>query len=209
MALGEGLYPSLQAFEITLRNALHDAISDQYGARWFNDPKVLRTDNGRKMIRSAEEKIVRARRQSIAVVREATDFPDRIVAANDLGFWTHLFNDPFEQGPGKPKPLWPAMATKVFPNAPRTFREHRRLGQRLDSIRRFRNRVFHHEPISRNPAMLNNHHSEIAETLRWLNQTVWQTIQQSDRFTLVFDRGVAFHIAEMEDFCRANNLEII
>jgi hypothetical protein len=62
-----------------------------------------------------------------------------------LGFWTALFNAPYERALWNPPML--GLLDDTFPFVPRRSRSRRRLFQHLDTIRRLRNRMFHHEPI--------------------------------------------------------------
>lgn len=85
----------------------------------------------------------------------------------NFGFWTSLVHEDYgdaserkgslktikgvkvdERKPA-PLPLWPALREQVFPGAQGI--ELRVLSGTFNEIRKFRNRVFHHEPIWRKP----------------------------------------------------------
>ena len=51
---------------------------------------------------------------------------------------------------------------------PRRIRNRNTILHRLEAIRRFRNRVFHHEPIWKKP-YLQRWHGQIIETIGWVD----------------------------------------
>ena len=125
-ALGSAFYGPLQALEVTLRNAVHDAIAEERGAFWFEDPQLDEPQ-----------------RDAVTVAKQELDWekgpqtPGRIVAALSLGFWVALFAKRYEEL------LWRPTLHNCFDPTP----ARRRLHNQLNRLRRFRNRVAHHEPI--------------------------------------------------------------
>ena len=125
-ALGGAFHGPLQALEVTLRNAVHDAIAEERGAFWFDDPQLDEPQ-----------------RDAVTVTKERLDWekgpqtPGRIVAALSLGFWVALFAKRYEEI------LWRPTLHQCFDPTP----ARQELHSQLNRLRRFRNRVAHHEPI--------------------------------------------------------------
>ena len=170
-ALCESLYPVLQAVELSLRNSIHQAASDAFGDDfWFrtrvsgwelDEIQKLDTKLGYPSDRAA---------------------PGRYVSECPFAFWVGLFQGKYEQA------LWPRLLAAVFPHAPRRSRNRGQIHQRLDSIRRLRNRVFHYEPIWHLDD-LDNQYDNILETIGWINLAMRDTVNLLDRFPGVYTGG--------------------
>ncbi len=136
MELSEALYPSLQAFEIALRNGIHSALTDHFkDAMWFDRPDLM-LDWQTEAVAKAREELTK---------HNKAHEPGRIIAELHFGFWHSMFNRPYEEV------LWyangAALIEAVFPHLPRHLRKRKEIWRRIDRIRRLRNRVFHYEPI--------------------------------------------------------------
>lgn len=188
MALGEALYPVLQALEVALRNGLNDELAALYGATWYDDAAVVVNVWGRKEIAEAKKTLSRFYKPHT---------PGRIVAELKFGFWTHLFNVDYE------RPVWQKLWSKptVFRGVPRKHRKRRDLSTRLNGIRDFRNRVFHHEPIWHRQD-LTRLHNDMLETLGWLSPAMRDTTQVLDRFPTVHSRGPQAFRPALEALCQ-------
>ena len=175
VALSEALYPSLQALEVTLRNAVHAAVAARFeDDLWFfsDEPRILKEKE-----RETAECARRGLRQ-----RGKHETPGRIVAELNFGFWTSLFASGYEQT------LWPRLLKPVFPQASNRQRARKALLFRLNEIRRLRNRVFHHEPVHDFPD-LPGLHGKIVETIGWSSPAAEDLLRLSDRFLEVHDGG--------------------
>ena len=173
--LSEALYPSLQALEVTLRNAVHAAVADRFeDDLWFfsDDPRILK-EGERAKAEAVRRELGR---------RGKPETPGRIVAELNFGFWTSLFGSGYEQT------LWPSLLKPVFPQATNRQRRRKALSVRLNGIRRLRNRVFHHEPVYQLPS-LPRLHGEIVETIGWSSPAAEDLLRLSDRFPKVHDGG--------------------
>ena len=153
LELSEALYPTLQAFEIALRNSIHLALSSRANsAFWFDEPGFLPQ-------RQVNE-ISGARQKLASEGKPATS--DRIIAELKLGFWHSLFNTPFERNLWRPNRS--AMILEVFPQISARDRSRQTVWDRCNRIRILRNRVMHYEPIWTRPQLVRDH-AEILETL--------------------------------------------
>lgn len=125
-ALGSAFHGPLQALEVTLRNAVHIAITEERGVNWFDGPGL----------EQPQQDAVRNAKEDLRWERGPQD-PGRIVAGLSFGFWVALFAKRYE------KELWRPVLHQCF--NPR--QDRRRLHDRLNRLRRLRNRIVHHEPI--------------------------------------------------------------
>lgn len=136
MALAGALLGPLHVLEVVTRNAVHELLTARAGRRdWWADPAVgrlLRPWAG-EQLSSAEDKVRRARGRRGALVS-----PDDVVAATEFGFWSDLLR------PSSETTLWQDPVRHAFPNSRRSRQQ---MYQALQSHRRLRNRVTHHEPL--------------------------------------------------------------
>jgi hypothetical protein len=158
--LSESLYGLLQSLEVTLRNAIHSQLAAGCGqATWY---EVLPLEpEQRTMLRKAKE----------ALQREGKPLdPGRIVAELSFGFWTGL------TGP-KYADLWRNHLVKTFARRPVQRAE---VQTRLNSIRKLRNRVAHHEPILNRP--LQKDMNQIFDTLAWMSPVTSRWVRSNSSF---------------------------
>jgi len=107
----------------------------------------------------------------------------RIIAALPFGFWTGLFAAPYQRA------LWQTVRlAAVFPHCPARLRNRQTLWDRLDNIRRLRNRVSHHEPIW-NRTNLIVEQREILETVAWVSHDMYTLTVAIDRFPQIANPG--------------------
>lgn len=184
MELSEALYPCLQTFEIALRNSIHAAFTEHHKTdMWFEQHDLL----------DWQKDTLQKARDQLTTFREPHE-PGRIVAELSFGFWSSMFNSPYEH-------IWyadrAALLERVFPNIPRTLRTRKKISQRVERIRRLRNRVFHYEPVW-NKTDLQERHAQIHEALAWINVEIRDVMALSDRFDSVFGerQSIADKLAE-------------
>ena len=127
------LFIPLQGVEISLRNALHDELSNAFGAYWFDNlpiPLLPRTQN---QISQAKQMLT-SRNRSIT--------PSAVISELSFGFWIALLGR--GQQNSYETQLWIPHLHKAFPNVNLSRRS---VHQPLDDLRKLRNRIAHHEPI--------------------------------------------------------------
>lgn len=190
--LSEALYPSLQAFEVALRNSIHSAFSQHFGTQfWFDTPGLYPSppppETAEEEVETIpwQEKALQAARDNLTA-RGKPHEPGRIVAELHLGYWNSLLNRPFVDK------LWllnhGALLTQVFPHATRSQQVPRHLEKRITRIRLLRNRVMHYEPIWKRKHLYQNH-ADILETLSWISPAMHETIAMCDRFPQILASG--------------------
>lgn len=147
MLLSEAFYVPLQTLEVCLRNKIHAEMVSFYGPDWLtNPPSTPMNDFSRSMINEALREL------------QAAPTNGQIVAELKFAFWVGLM------GPGYDATLWRRAIHKCF----RSSRGKRRseVHGQLNAIRRFRNRVAHHEPIFHRP--IERLHGDIIEAIGWM-----------------------------------------
>ena len=95
-ALGAALYPTLQFLELALRNAMNTAITNAYGATWFDDPLVVVN------VIYAQDRVKRAKQAVIDRTGYNPPSVNKVIAELDFGFWTSLFSHEYFAGRQRP-----------------------------------------------------------------------------------------------------------
>jgi hypothetical protein len=147
--LSEAFYTPLQSVEICLRNCLHEQLTARYGDEWFRNSDAPLNEDSRRMIVDVIEELRKDRKPVI---------PGQVVAELKFAFWVGLL------GPRYDAILWRTVLYKAFlaeGGKPRSI-----VHGRLNAIRRFRNRVAHHEPVF--DRQLFQMHEEIIGAIRWM-----------------------------------------
>lgn len=172
--LSKSLYPSVQILEVTMRNSLHNALSDYFQTdHWFDDGFLSQSE--RLTVSQAKEKLSKNGKQLT---------PGRLVAELSFGFWTSLFDIRYEHG----QTLWPKLLTSVLPFMPRGQRTRRNISRQLNEIRKLRNRIFHYEPIWY-WGNLCEQHQNIANVINWLSPVAHEYLKLVDDFVSVYKEG--------------------
>ena len=166
--LAESFYPSLSVFEVALRNALSRELETMTGREdWyaiFSNTSNLRNLN--HYVTQACKQIT-GRHESIS--------PSKVIAELTLGFWVSLLNSEYE------KILWKHLR-RAFPYMPKNMRQRKNLSAPLNTIRTFRNRIFHNESICWNLNRVTAIHKELLCVMGWINQDLPEWIATFDRF---------------------------
>lgn len=176
LRLCEAIYPSLQQFEIVLRNNFERILIQKYGQDWYRDSELLYLLDRhlRGEIFKAVEKLAAAKKSIHS---------GSVIAELMFGFWTSLFNKNYETE------FWRPYNMLLFPAATTSQRTIQIIRDDLTKIRQLRNRIAHHEPINKQPIELWNRYETIVKLLEWMNQDVqnWLRSSRCDRFTTVFN----------------------
>ena len=157
-------YGVLNIFEIVLRNAI-----DRHYRAYFNDADwIINQIQPGGMLEHTPHK-AEALKHHNQLTKKGMYTPDKMLSAQSFGFWTYMFNKmPFNAG-GK-------NLLDIFPN------KQIGLGQKavyneLKDIKKFRNRIAHHEPIcfdalgNRNLLYAQANYKQIIEYLAFLGYT--------------------------------------
>ena len=162
--------------EITLRNSLHQSLSNQFATEhWFelsflHEREKKQVDQAKDDLRKENKKI------------EA----GHIVAKLSFGFWTSLFDVRYEHG----QVLWPKLLKPTFPFLSKGQRTRTFLSRELNRIRFLRNRIFHYEPIW-HWKDLSDQHTSIINMTKGLSPSASRYLTIFDKFQAVYAEGRA------------------
>jgi len=105
------------------------------------------------------------------------------VAELTFGFWRTLFNKQHA------KEFWkPLMYAFPLINIPNKRRD--KISSKLNHIRKFRNRIFHYEPICNDLSILAINHNSILEILNWINVDIVNWTKEIDRFDNLYKKAI-------------------
>ncbi|HFF1845479.1 TPA: Abi family protein [Yersinia enterocolitica] len=161
------IYPLLQNLEITLRNSIDQEATRRFGKKWWDNPKLHcnnRIQNTRfyAKISQAIDKLNQdwEQEQRLAGNRRPGNPPiwshDQIIASTDFSAWHFILKNEFAAPQGRNTGnhqhyLWPTSFGRCFKNyatfSTRNAEARKQLLDRLVELRKYRNRLFHHQPI--------------------------------------------------------------
>lgn len=171
--LSEAFYSSLSMFEVAFRNSLNRELSEHFGTDWYlRFETIPGLRNLRNDINTAKRHIAN---------RNETITANKVIAELTLGFWVRLLNAEYELI------LWKHLR-KAFPYIEKKNRKRNNVSAPINKIRSFRNRVFHHEPISWNLDKLEEMHNTILEVMKWLNIDLPDIAKRYDRVSSLIEK---------------------
>lgn len=184
--LSEAIVPSLHAFEVVLRNAIHTEFTQLYGSdMWFFQEGLLEPQQ-LKDFATAYGK----------VYKKSPPIAGRVVASLMFGFWSALLNAPYAER------IWLANGAhalyKVFPYAQQSNGRNISLQDiraHVKMINDFRNRVFHYEKIyqwnynqahsTSTARTAEEDHEAIHTAIKWIQPEFHRAIDAVDSFTSI------------------------
>jgi hypothetical protein len=158
-SLSQALYWPLHAFEITLRNAMADAIWEAHGDDWFED--IASFSSSRRTFDSDEVKRVIKAKEKLD--RDGIPYThDNIVAAISLGFWTGLLKGEYKAQ------LWDPLFSQFL-----QMIDLKEAFEKTHQIKSLRNNIAHYEPIivflpRNNHRELYKDYKVILKLIRWI-----------------------------------------
>jgi hypothetical protein len=127
----------VQLLEVTLRNSIHKSATERFeDDEWYK--RIPISHESKKQVDFAEQQClddVGARYSS-----------DDLVSRLPFGFWVHMLHRDYNNPRDKEHNLWQTQLHKCFPNAQEQNVKLNTLFQKMGSLNKFRNRLFHHEP---------------------------------------------------------------
>ena len=186
--------------EITLRNSIHDRLTDRFGREdWWASPVLLLDDVTNEML----TEVVRRYQKKLA---RGTVSSGRVVADTTLGVWVHLLSRGGHSALGRTvdyeAKLWRPTLRFGFSKGTRTRSGRERRPNRSDvhrraqTFQRLRNRAVHHEPLfkgitapgSNELIPLQEVWEQSVELLGWMCPDLAAMHRQSDEFVAVLAR---------------------
>jgi hypothetical protein len=144
-------FSSLHICEVIVRNAISSALEMKYGEAWPWDQGFERT-------------LPSVRKNDLASARRGvpSGSTGKVIAELKLAFWCNLLTARQDAH------LWNSCLRVAFPLLPIPLTvpgARRLLFDDMEALRRFRNRIAHHEPIFE--YALESHHKRIKRLIRW------------------------------------------
>ncbi|MEY9951817.1 hypothetical protein [Leifsonia sp. EB34] len=175
--ISSAFWGPIGVLEVMLRNRIHDALRSGRSDAWWYDGVNLAH-------REAAGLQATINRLFSRTGHEPT--PDEVVGASTFGFWVGL------TGPGVPRDrlfsyetaLWQPRLRHAFANLGGASRKE--LHAQLDGIRKFRNRIAHHEPIYN--MNLTSMRDKIVQCASFIDGDVSRYIARSHRIDDAFAR---------------------
>jgi hypothetical protein len=166
--LSKAFYFPLQKLEITLRNNFHNILSNKLNTdSWFDIPNFL-----------TEQSYTKIQEAKMNIEKEQTS--GRIISELSFGFWCALFSKSYDQK------IWNKYTKLIFPNIPKNQATRKVLMDKINRIRKFRNKIFHFDTIIDNKNGLYEKHKQILELIRWLNEDVYRLNLAFDEFDNIY-----------------------
>jgi hypothetical protein len=186
MALAEALSPSLAALEIGVRNSIHDALTTFFGTEfWFFESTFVGNRKLKQELSRAIDRLGGPGSQPSS---------GRIVAEVHFFFWTTILSGYYHNTLWNPNRA--AVLRAVFPHLHGPRFQRRLIHDRFNTIRLFRNRVMHHEPLLYGFALpghqtisLATMHTSIIEAIGWSSPRLQASVVVLDRFPDVLANG--------------------
>ncbi len=173
--ISETFYPMLSILEIALRNNLDFQLKRKFNDdNWFENSEFIKI-----VSRFQIDRVSEARNNIFREKKTITT--GKIISELSFGFWTSLLDSKFE------KTLWKNIRL-AFPNCPKSIRKRKTMSSKFNGIRKFRNRIFHHESVTWNITALKNYKSEIIEGIDWLDKNLLEWSVELFRFEEVIKK---------------------
>lgn len=169
--LSKSLYFPLQTLETTLRNSIHEVLTQKFNNEfWFENESFI---NPKTIVKGD----ITTARSKIENSKEQTS--GRIISELNFGFWSYLFGRYYEQK------IWNKYVKQIFPNIPKNMAKRRILAQIINTIKNLRNKVFHFDTIV-NIESLFEIHNQILEVIKWLNKDIYNLVSELDDFDYIY-----------------------
>lgn len=167
----------LSMVEVVTRNAIHNQLRAGGQDDWWNTQRYPLAPREGKSLTSAIDKLFWAGNTNPSA--------DDVVAATTFGFWVGLLDVGVARHPryDYETRIWRPAVAAAFPH--RRGRGRRQVHAQLNRIRKFRNRVMHHEPIFNGYQTMK---ALIVESIGWVDPDVATFVEQSHQIDLVANR---------------------
>lgn len=168
-------FASLHICEVAIRNGIDEALTNTYGPDWPWNPTFehsLPSPRGNNL--NPKKELLRARGKL------ATGTKGKVITELKFAFWCHMFTSRYQVR------IWDTNVYASFPNIPAFYsasQARQAIYLELESLRKLRNRIAHHEPILALP--LSDRQTSIKALLVWRSSDIstwhatWETISKN------------------------------
>jgi hypothetical protein len=173
--VSETFYPLLAILEVGLRNQMDYQLKRKFNTdSWFDNNDFIKI-----VSRFQIDRITDARNSILREKKEVTS--GKVISELSFGFWTSLLDSKFE------RTLWKKLRLS-FPNCPKAIRQRKTMSSKFNGIRKLRNRIFHHEPVTWNIDVIRNYRDEIIEAIDWIDKGLLDWSNDIIRIDEVIDK---------------------
>lgn len=160
--LSGAFYAVIQGLEVTVRNSIHNLMSERLGCeQWYDRFRFANSE--RAEIDKAKDNLLQKGQPTTA---------GRIVSELTFGFWVKLTGRVYEET------LWLPSLCRVFPIRVNRAVVH----ERLVLLKTLRNRIAHHERIIGRARSLPLEYEQSIGAIRWINPTVAEWVEHQNNF---------------------------
>lgn len=139
------LWPVMHIFEVTVRNAVSDAVSQVHGQNWTHDASFHMKLQPAPRDRSTNKAVGYGPREDIRNQSRRNPTPGKVIPELKMVFWEKMLTQRHDAD------FWNNHLFAAFPHLDpsRPVRDHRNaLRTRFERVRKIRNRMGHHESIA-------------------------------------------------------------
>ncbi len=180
--ISQALYPELSILEVTLRNAIDTMLKTCISETWLEDEikqqKIL-SDHEYEMLLSAYNDIKTLYPKNFTM--------GKVIANLTFGFWTNLCSKRYNAV------IWTKKGAfkGVFTNYPKNLQQQiHSLSLRLRTVRYFRNRIFHYEPVFKYPSNTLKMYNEIMEIISYLPSDNTDILKDTSIFLVTYNQAM-------------------
>lgn len=180
LRISQALYPELSTLEVTLRNAIDTMLKTCISETWLEDEikqQRILTDHEHAKLITAYNDIKKEYNDS--------DFSiGKVIANLNFGFWTNLCSKWYCSN------IWNkgCCFKGVFVNYPSNVNQIGVIATKLRSIRYLRNRIFHYEPIFKQPQNTLRMYNEIMEIISYLPSDDTNILKDTSTFINTYNQ---------------------
>lgn len=182
LKISQALYPELLTLEVTLRNAIDTMLKNCISETWIEDEV-----HQQKILANHEHEMLLTAYNDIKKSYSNKNFTiGKVIANLTFGFWTNLCSKWYCSN------IWNKgrCFKGVFVNYPSNVNNIGTIAIKLRLIRRFRNRIFHYEPIFKKPQNTLKMYNEIMEMLSYLPSDSSDILKETSNFLNVYNESI-------------------
>lgn len=191
LILSQAFYPILSVLEISLRNAIDKQLNNYFSdSNWLIKQKTgfmndsLLNINPIPFYMKNNVNRVQSKLNSSAT-------HDKILSQLTFGFWTEFFHPKYYK-------ILHGQPIHIFSNLPKHIKRNN-IYNKLNSIRVFRNRIYHYEPIcfinsTFDVKHLKNIYSEIIELIQWFDNDLFEWVSKIDTTAIELEKITLLNI---------------
>ena len=182
LRISQALYPELSTLEITLRNAIDTMLKTCISETWLEDEvkqQHILTDH-------EHTKLITAYNDIKKKYSDENFSTGKVIANLNFGFWTNLCSKWYSSN------IWNkgCCFKGVFVNYPSNVNQIGVIATKLRTIRNLRNRIFHYEPIYKNPQNTLKMYNTIMEMISYLPSDNANVLKDTSTFLDTYNQAI-------------------